>query len=237
MKYTENHAGVRAIIFFDLDETILDFKAAECSAVRLLFEMHKHGLCTDFDNFYENWCSIGKVHYEAFLRGELAFVEQKMNTVKDVFSMSKIDLDDGEAFSYYNMYLHAFEDHWRLFDDVIAGLTSLAKYDLGIITNGDSVQQRYKLEKLGVTQFFKVVLAAGDIGIAKPHASIFIKACDLAGKEPRECCYVGDNLETDVLACEKIGMRGIWLNRKHETNPDYSGATIHNLYEVKGVIA
>lgn len=237
MKYTENHAGVRAIIFFDLDETILDFKAAEYWAVRSLFEKNKQVLGTDFEGFYRSWCSIGKVHYEAFLRGELAFTEQKVNTVKDVFSLLQVDLDDESAASYYTMYLQAFENHWKLFDDVIPVLTSLANDHLGIITNGDSEQQRYKLKKLGVEPYFKIVLAAGDIGIAKPSASIFLKACHLAGKEPKECCYVGDHLETDILACEKIGMRGIWLNRKRETNHHYNGPTIHNLFELQGVMA
>lgn len=30
------------------------------------------------------------------------------------------------------------------------------------------------------------------------------------------CCYIGDDLYTDILPCNEVGLSGIWLNRKRE---------------------
>ena len=40
---------------------------------------------------------------------------------------------------------------------------------------------------------------------------------------------IGDSLETDVLACEKVGMKGVWLNRK---NDERHARTIRSLTEI-----
>jgi len=46
-------------------------------------------------------------------------------------------------------------------------LTELGAQRLGIVSNGDSRQQREKLRKLGVAGRFSVVFISGDIGFAK----------------------------------------------------------------------
>jgi putative hydrolase of the HAD superfamily len=36
----------------------------------------------------------------------------------------------------------------------------------------------------------------------------------MAKELPKDCVFIGDDIEADILACQKINMRGIWLNRK-----------------------
>jgi len=146
-----------------------------------------------------------------------------------LFSKARTEIDQDQAINYFQYYINHYEDSWRLFDDVIPSLESLKDQRLGIITNGDSVQQRQKLKKLGISEYFQVVMVSGDIGISKPNPEIFIQACKIAKVHPTECFYIGDNIEADTLACEKINMRGIWLNRKN--NESYS-RTIKSLYEL-----
>lgn len=116
-----------------------------------------------------------------------------------------------------------------MFDDVIPCLELLKDCRLGIITNGDSIQQRQKLEQLGIQAYFQTVVVSGDIGVSKPNPEIFIEACKIASVRPEECLFIGDNLAVDILASEKIGMRGIWLNRN---NDDSHLRTIRSLSEL-----
>lgn len=73
-----------------------------------------------------------------------------------------------------------------------------------IITNGNAELQRDKLAACGAYSFFpdSQIIVGGEEVMAgreeKPAASIFMKACKLAGCEPSEAIHVGDNLYTDV---------------------------------------
>ncbi|MNJ68784.1 dUMP phosphatase [compost metagenome] len=58
-------------------------------------------------------------------------------------------------------------------------------------------------------------MVSGDFGVSKPNPEIFIQTCKIAKVHLTECIYIGDNLEYDILACEMINMKGIWLNRKN----------------------
>ncbi len=59
-------------------------------------------------------------------------------------------------------------------------MDELKDYELGIVTNGDSEQQRSKLEKLEIGEYYITVVSASDIGIAKPNPRIFEIACEMA---------------------------------------------------------
>ncbi|MEF3351827.1 HAD family hydrolase [Paenibacillus sp. GYB006] len=204
------------MIFFDLDETLFDFKAAEYLAVNNFFTQCIEQSNQHADDFYQLWCEVGKTHFDRFLRGELTFEQQKIERIQELFHRSGLQISDVHAQEYFQIYLNRFEENWKAFDDVIPTLAALSNHRLGIITNGDSAQQRQKLEKIGIMDYFQVIVAAGDIGISKPNTEIFEYACRLAEENPADCYYVGDNMDSDIIPCEKIKMRGIWLNRKNE---------------------
>lgn len=218
------------MIFFDLDETLFDFKAAEYLAVNHFYKQCMEQPNQNADSFYQLWCDVGRKHYDRFLLGELTFEQQKIERVQELFQQSGSQISDFQAREYFQIYLNHFEENWKPFEDVIPTLAALKSHRLGIITNGDSTQQRQKLRKIGIKDYFQVIVAAGDIGISKPNVEIFEYACHLAEEEPADCYYVGDSMESDIIPCEKIKMKGIWLNRKSE-NRRHS-RTIRNLNEL-----
>jgi putative hydrolase of the HAD superfamily len=114
----------------------------------------------------------------------------------------------------FNKYLMRYEESWRLYPDVVPCLSALSKQKLGIISNGDSKQQRQKLESLSIIQYFSTVVVSGDIGIAKPDPLIFYAACEAANCPPNECFFIGNDLDIDAKGSISAGLRGIWLNRE-----------------------
>lgn len=97
-----------------------------------------------------------------------------------------------------------------LYDDVLPGLLKLKeRLVLGTITNGNA-----DLEVVGMTQHFKVSLAAAHFGSAKPDPAIFLAACEALGVAPGEAVYVGDDLHLDVEGAQRAGLRAVWLNRR-----------------------
>lgn len=55
---------------------------------------------------------------------------------------------------------------------------------------------------------FDEVILSGNEGVSKPNLRIFEIACGRLGENPENCVFVDDSSE-NVLAAEKLGMRGI----------------------------
>src|SRR5262249_20332851 len=131
-------------------------------------------------------------------------------------------LADAEADRRFASYVASYEQAWAVFPDVVPCLTQLAGLSLGIISNGNAVQQRQKLEVLGLAAWFPVVLISEEVGFAKPDPWLFPLACQHVGVPPIQCVYVGDRLDTDARAAQAAGLTGIWLQRTtpHEVISD-----------------
>jgi putative hydrolase of the HAD superfamily len=137
----------------------------------------------------------------------------------------------------FKKYLSIYEDNWKTYDDVIPCLKYLAgKYRLGIISNGDLNQQSLKLEKMNIKQYFTHIITSGEVGISKPNKKLFNIACSRVKKQPQECYYIGDDLQTDIIPCKDVSMNGIWLNRKRENLNTDSIQIIYDLSELTNVL-
>ena len=75
------------------------------------------------------------------------------------------------------------------------------------------LQQSQKLDYLQIRDRFSTIVISEAIGVSKPDPRIFLEACRLAQKQPEDCVYVGDRLDTDAQASCSVGMRGVWINR------------------------
>jgi putative hydrolase of the HAD superfamily len=222
------------MIFFDIDGTLLDHKRAEKAAARSFFLSHGSDLGLSADEFITSWQIAAEKHFRSYQLGRITFQEQRRERLRDLYSINR-DLTDKEADQLFESYLEAYQTHWILYPDVREALDSLAPDRMGIISNGDSRQQRQKLESTGIASYFSVIQISGDIGIAKPDTEIFLQACRQAALPTKDCCYVGDSLQDDVIPANKAGLLGIWLNRQAEKNP-ISIPTVHSLSKIKSLL-
>ena len=84
---------------------------------------------------------------------------------------------------------------------------------LGLVTNGDAGQQRDKIERFALASFFEVIVIEGEFGAGKPDEAVYRHALDRLGVAPSGASMVGDHLEFDVAGPQRLGLRGIWLDR------------------------
>ncbi|MFA0415161.1 5-amino-6-(5-phospho-D-ribitylamino)uracil phosphatase YigB [Vibrio renipiscarius] len=75
------------------------------------------------------------------------------------------------------------------------------------ITNGN-----VDLDRIGLSQYFCLVLKGGRDGNAKPHADMFVKAHQHLALEPHYILHVGDHLHTDVAGAKRNGFQACWYN-------------------------
>lgn len=75
------------------------------------------------------------------------------------------------------------------------------------ITNGN-----VDVEKIGLADYFSVVLKAGPDGYAKPHRQLFDKAQQHLAVAAENILHVGDHLISDVLGAKQSGLQACWFN-------------------------
>jgi putative hydrolase of the HAD superfamily len=103
----------------------------------------------------------------------------------------------------------------RLFPDALACLSSwrAGGVRLGLVTNGDASQQRDKLARHALEEYFEVIVIEGEFGHGKPDERVYRHALHVLGARAADTMMVGDHLEFDVAGAQAMGMKGIWIDR------------------------
>jgi putative hydrolase of the HAD superfamily len=119
----------------------------------------------------------------------------------------------------------------RLFPDALGCLTELRRQGvpLALVTNGDAVQQRDKIERHGLARYFDTMVIEGEFGVGKPDAAVYRQALRALGALPTEAWMVGDHLVWDVDAPQQLGLRGVWMDRGGRGLPADSAVRPHRI--------
>lgn len=107
------------------------------------------------------------------------------------------------------------------------------RYPLGVVTNGQPADQEPKLEELGVTDLFDVIVFAGHDTAPKPAPEPFVQALDELGRDSSRTVYVGNSLDSDVTGAHAAGLQSVWVTddgpASPDPEPDYTVASLEEL--------
>jgi putative hydrolase of the HAD superfamily len=118
------------------------------------------------------------------------------------------------------------------------------KYKLGVVTNTTTSKEmdiRMALRRIGLEQYFDVVITSVDVGREKPDERIFIVALRKLGVKPSEVVMVGNRIKTDVLGANGLGMTTVyfkWNDRYNEEvtspleKPTYTISSLRQLPQI-----
>lgn len=108
---------------------------------------------------------------------------------------------------------------------------------LALLTNGAGPAQRKKIVRFGLAELFDVILIEGELGFGKPDERVYHRALAALDVRPSDVWMVGDNLEWDVAAPQKLGMSGVWIDLRgagvpseRAVRPDY---VVRSLSEIR----
>jgi haloacid dehalogenase superfamily, subfamily IA, variant 3 with third motif having DD or ED/haloacid dehalogenase superfamily, subfamily IA, variant 1 with third motif having Dx(3-4)D or Dx(3-4)E len=197
------------VIFFDIDDTLLDYKTSQDKAA-LVFAKKYANYIQSPEDFAGVWDQLTERHMARYLSGEISFQEQRRCRVIESLGLT---LSPQDADRIFDEYYQIYEASWSLFPDVESTLEKLTDFPLAVITNGDRDHQTYKLGKLGILGYFTDVVTPACAGAAKPDIAIFKHAALRAGKLPSQCWYIGDNHAADYQGAKSAGYKSVWLNR------------------------
>ena len=129
------------------------------------------------------------------------------------------------------------ERRWErmaLFPGVAAALAALRARGvaLAMVTNGDATHQRRKIAQHDLERFFDVIVVEGELGVGKPEEVVYRYALSKLRVKPEEAWMVGDNLEWDVLAPQRLGLRGVWVDGPGQGLPKSCSMAPHRIIRV-----
>ena len=211
-------------IFFDLDDTLLDDRGAQSAYLPLVYAAWRDRLPHAEHEFPTVWRTALQHHFDRHVRGELTHDEQRRARIRDVFQAPS--LTDADADRLMREFLDIYQASWRLFDDVLPVLDALGDRPLGVITNGTELQQRGKLERMGIADRFEVILTSETAGLGKPDPRIFVQAAARLNAPPDGCVHVGDDWLRDVEGARGAGFRAVWLDRRHSGETSYEDRSV-----------
>lgn len=190
---------IRAILF-DLDRTLLD----RDSSVRRFVEDQHHRFSSSLVGIPEGeFCELfEELDQHGYVPKENVYAQLVKRYELDPLMSEQLHEDYNETFKYHCV---PFSGVGELLDQLRA-----MGIQLGIITNGHGAFQMENIRALGIESYFEAILISEIEGVKKPDSQIFHAALERMGVTPEESVFVGDHMEKDVLAAEKIGMTGVW---------------------------
>jgi putative hydrolase of the HAD superfamily len=224
-------------VFFDLDDTLLDYQSAMRAAAGMFWADHLNVFgAMGRETFVAQWESLAARLTQQSIAGEIPWEDQRRLRMTELFAQAGRAITPYQAEELFGRYFEHFKANWRLYPDVRPCLDELAGLPMGIISNGEDHQQRNKLAATHIIDRFKVIVISSAAGVHKPERAIFRHACEMAECRPRDCVFVGDQLVTDALAAREVGMEGIWLNRRRLFMPGCDVETIESLVDLPDLL-
>ena len=109
--------------------------------------------------------------------------------------------------------------YWELaaYPEVPEMLADLKKlgFQTGILSNGSPDMLAGAVESAQVSQHLDAVLSVQDVGIFKPHQSVYQMVCDRFDCKPANVLFVSSN-GWDAAAASGFGFNCFWANRAGE---------------------
>lgn len=192
-------------ILFDFDGT-LSYRAASA------YQMYKYLLGILFPELDKDGMTMEARVQRCLLWDEYGTIN-KQHVLEMIREKWKSDLD----VSYYkDLWYRRFNDFQVIMPEAYAVLAKLKeKYKIGIVSNGDGVTQRLKIEQLKLPRYFEVIELSGDLGVAKPDVRIYQAAATALHLPCQEIAFIGDTFDTDILGAWRAGMMPLWYCYEH----------------------
>lgn len=214
-------------ILFDLDDTLLDFKASEAVALRQTLKTL--GL-EPTEEILARYSVINQAQWE--------LLEKKVLTRQQVLTR-RFDILFGEygihceAQKAQDLYHHLLSQGHFFIDGAQDLLEDLyTKYDLYIISNGTAAVQDGRIASSGVAKYFKDIFISERMGADKPDPVFFENSfARIPGFHKEEAVIIGDSLTSDIRGGNNMRVRTVWFN-PHNL-PPREGITAD--YEIKAL--
>lgn len=225
MKYTT--------IYFDLDNTLLDFTASEGKAIRRLLKTYNLP-CTD--EVATRYSKINQSWWERFERGEIKkqdIYAGRFQTLLDYLGEER----DAEAMALD--YFGFLSDGHDVIEGAEAVLETLKSkgYTICVTTNGVSNTQYKRIGESGLKKYFDYVFVSEQAGHQKPERAYFeYVMANSPEKDKTKIIVIGDSQSSDILGGINAGLDTCWYNPKGDSAVYTSTYEINDIKDILNIL-
>lgn len=220
------------ILLWDVDGTLLDFKAAERNAVKSLFEEFSLGSCSE--EMILRYSQINDEYWQRLERNEITKPQVLVGRFEQFFG--EIGVPRGLAREFNSKYQVRLGDTIVYRDDSINIIKELkGKVKQYVVSNGTVIAQSRKLKLSGLGELMDGVFLSEEIGVEKPNKEFFDAVFEtLQPVDMTEIMIIGDSLTSDIKGGNNAGILTCWYNPGQlPVPPEYKiNFVISDLHEV-----
>lgn len=222
-------------LLLDVDNTLLDFDAAERAAITDTLE--HYGLPHDLEAV-QTYHRVNRQLWDSLAKGELN--RNKLFAIRFSRVMQALGLpDSGNGREMNEYYEKELSNHADLIPGALNALEELGEVaTLAIVSNGATMVQQPRIEASGIGRFMDGVYISEKVGAAKPSAKLFDYCLkDLGLSNRSRVLVVGDDLLADIKGGVNAGLDTCWVNFRNEENktdvhPKFTVQSYEDLYRI-----
>lgn len=222
-------------LLWDVDNTLLDFSAAERAAVKSLFQEYGLGTCSE--EMLRRYAAINMAYWERLERGELTKPEVLVGRFREFFETEGIDAAIAPEFN--EKYQLRLGDTIVYRDDSLQIVKSLrGRVRQYVVSNGTVTAQTKKLRLSGLGALMDGIFLSEELGAEKPNAEFFDRVFSVLDDVDRSrVMIVGDSLTSDILGGSNAGIVTCWYNPGGKpaaggVHPDHEISNLHEVFSL-----
>jgi 2-haloacid dehalogenase len=223
-------------LLFDIDDTLLDFKATEKQALASLFEHLKLPLSAENYAYYHD---LNAHLWQQFERGQITKPDLLVRRFSGLFEhMGNTELDGREVEMQYRHYLSLGHQQMPNATKLLANLSQ--QHQLYVVTNGVAKTQERRLSEADFNRYFQQVFISEQIGAQKPEPAFFEHVAGaIEDFDKDKALVIGDSLSSDIKGANGFGLDSVWFNPTHKVNDGVAKPTyeIDQLLELESIVA
>ncbi|MCM1483057.1 MAG: YjjG family noncanonical pyrimidine nucleotidase [Muribaculaceae bacterium] len=223
------------VVWIDLDDTLIDFKANSRQALRRVFA--EQGLSAYFGT-PERWIDCYEVYNHAlWAKYNVGYVTRdylKMERFRMPLMEYGVPESQARAMSAAmdTMYLDYLAQEKQLVPGAMDLLHALRAtgVTIGVLSNGFKEVQHRKIRTAGLDPYIDIVVLSDDIGINKPDTRLYRHAMAISGQPtPEAHMMIGDNPDTDIAGAIAAGWHAVLLDRTGSVRQGAQYQTVSSL--------
>ena len=247
------------VIFWDLDDTLLDFGYSQSAALKRCFSELGLGECTD--EMVEQYSNINMRYWEALENNEMT--KPQILVGRFASFLKAIGKDISLAPQVNETYENRLGESFRFCPHAREVVNHFRGNVLQcMVSNGLKKVQDKKLAASGLGTQLDHIFISEEIGVEKPNLGFYEKVFELLGVRDDEdkaergadaasaseiagnirksdILVVGDSLTSDIRGGKNAGLKTCWYNPTHKENTrgitaDLEIADLRELYDIVG---
>lgn len=227
-------------ILFDLDDTLLDFCACETKALQKALTIVDIKISDDeWITIWQTYQPISSNYWQQKQSRSLSRQQVIAASLQDTFTALDYNFADSSRLAqiYWDVFCHTA----CLNPEALPTIEALSNYyQLGIVSNGYTDSQVFRLKASGLSNYFQSVIISESVGYRKPSPEIFnIALMELAVK-PSKTLFVGDSITHDYQGAINAGIDFCYYHNgvqspspKLDPQPQY---TIKNMSQLINIL-